>query len=235
MVAIVSKRKKEILIGIFGGSFNPPGLHHLKISQKLLETVENLVIIPSGERDDKAPTTCDLSPQQRGEIIKLAFKELACQITYTQDETLSILKDKVSKKDHSSKVILDLSDINQKKYTRSYNLVKNYSFSTYKQKLIKPWLIVGGDIIFQDQIRSTWYRGEDLWHETGFVIITRGSAYSIDKETLPPRYILLPDAFDGSSSEIRRRIQGGEDFSQLVTKEVFEFFKHHTNVFHSSI
>ena len=40
-------------IGIFGGSFNPPGKHHRDIVEKLSDFFDEIIIVPCGGRPDK--------------------------------------------------------------------------------------------------------------------------------------------------------------------------------------
>ena len=44
-------------IAIFGGAFDPPGLHHRAIAQAVAATIDEVLVVPSGPRKDKVELT----------------------------------------------------------------------------------------------------------------------------------------------------------------------------------
>ena len=58
-------------IAVFGGTFNPPGLHHRAIAIELSKHFDEVVIVPCGPRDDK-PKTKDVEPIARATILAIA-------------------------------------------------------------------------------------------------------------------------------------------------------------------
>ena len=68
VVAIVANFTFGLKIGIIGGSFDPPGTHHMLLGAELLNLrkVDRVVYIPCGQRTDKQLTA---SSQQRLEML----------------------------------------------------------------------------------------------------------------------------------------------------------------------
>jgi hypothetical protein len=69
-------RKKTV---IFGGSFNPPGTHHVKMITPLLVAFDEVIIVPCGDRPDK-PTTGAVSAADRAAMAHLAFGNIATKV-----------------------------------------------------------------------------------------------------------------------------------------------------------
>jgi nicotinic acid mononucleotide adenylyltransferase len=55
-------------IVIFGGSFNPPGLHHRKLAMALAERFDQVIILPCGSRPDKE-TSGLISDEDQAQLI----------------------------------------------------------------------------------------------------------------------------------------------------------------------
>ena len=62
-------------IVIFGGSFNPPGLHHRRIAQALAEQFDLVIIVPCGPRPDKQSSN-DVDPIFRATLASICFAGL---------------------------------------------------------------------------------------------------------------------------------------------------------------
>jgi nicotinic acid mononucleotide adenylyltransferase len=60
-------------IALFGGSFNPPGLHHRHIAGRLARDFDTVLVVPCGPRDDKATTNL-LPPVFRAALADMAFE-----------------------------------------------------------------------------------------------------------------------------------------------------------------
>ena len=63
-------------LALFGGSFNPPGLHHRQIAETLARHFDEVIVIPCGPRPDK-PITNDVEPIHRAALADLTFARLA--------------------------------------------------------------------------------------------------------------------------------------------------------------
>jgi len=66
-------------IVIFGGSFNPPGTHHVKMITPLLVAFDEVIVVPCGDRPDK-PTTGAVSAADRAAMAHLAFGNIATKV-----------------------------------------------------------------------------------------------------------------------------------------------------------
>ena len=65
-------------IAIFGGSFNPPGLHHRLVVEELVRQFDEVIVVPCGPRPDQ-PTTVDVDTVHRAALADSAFRDLPKQ------------------------------------------------------------------------------------------------------------------------------------------------------------
>ncbi len=180
---------------IFGGSFNPPGLHHYLLAQGLTEYFDRVFVVPCGSRPDKEGI-CWVAPEQRATM---------CQITFGK----------------IPKVTLDLTDIGPGEYTRTWELVERYQKKFPDDEI---WLAVGTDLIAggkdgQAEIQRTWARGKEIWQSLKYAVIAR-AGYQFHPADLPPHYRALNLDFPGSSTEIRNKLTRGKSVEGLVPEEV---------------
>jgi len=63
-------------VAIFGGSFNPPGLHHRRLAEELEEQVDEVIVVPCGPRPDQPPMS-EIDPVHRAALADIAFRGLA--------------------------------------------------------------------------------------------------------------------------------------------------------------
>lgn len=186
-------------IAIFGGSFNPSGIHHLKIAQEISLLFDELIILPCGLRQDKNSVEY-IEPHHRQIMVELTFKNLL-------------------------KVKLDFSDINESQFTPTWNLQKRFEKQGNIFHLVGTDLLKGG-AQGKSEIQTKWYRGQDVWQKLNFIIITR-SGYPITSNDLPLKSQLFKTNISGSSSEIRRYLILGKPITGLVTNEVEEYICKH--------
>ena len=59
-------------IAVFGGSFDPPGLHHRRIVEEVRKHFDSVVVVPCGPRPDKQ---LDIEPIHRAALADLTFGE----------------------------------------------------------------------------------------------------------------------------------------------------------------
>ncbi|MFH1187951.1 MAG: NAD(+) synthase [bacterium] len=143
----VSIGKKRI--AIFGGSFNPPCIHHIQIAKKLTEYFDKVVIAPCGTRKDK-PSANIVDIKHRMEMAKLAFSGLR-------------------------RVEFDFYDLENNVYTPAYYLQQRYE-KTYPNDEI--WHAIGTDLIKggkeqQSEIHRNWILGGVIWQTLNWVAIIR--------------------------------------------------------------
>lgn len=190
---------------VYGGSFNPPGVHHARIVERLISQMlsgDHLLVIPCGDRPDKL-TTGSIVPAHRAEMARLAFAQFY-------------------------RTTLDLTDLERDTFTRTADLINRVQ-ARFPEHTIT--LVVGQDLIEgggQDasEIQQTWYRGQELWDHASFLVLARGEK-PLSPADLPPQHRVLRDNTPGSSSAIRRLASTGQDFRHLVTREVYEYIVAH--------
>jgi nicotinic acid mononucleotide adenylyltransferase len=100
---------------IFGGSFNPPGLHHRHIAAEVREAVGRVTMVPYGPRPDK-PSTDGVDPVHRAAMADLAFGNL-------------------------DGVEVDLFDLEEPTFTRTHALEQKYA----GLGIGEVWHVVGAD------------------------------------------------------------------------------------------
>jgi nicotinate (nicotinamide) nucleotide adenylyltransferase len=71
-------------IALLGGSFNPPGIHHRSIAEKLVQTFDEVFIIPCGQRKDKL--VIQEEKAHRVEMVKRAFAGLPVNFDFSDLE-----------------------------------------------------------------------------------------------------------------------------------------------------
>jgi nicotinate (nicotinamide) nucleotide adenylyltransferase len=190
-------------IAVYGGSFNPPALHHRYIVTELLAWFDEIYIVPCGVRDVKASLK-DIPPDARKKMVELAFQDIPC-------------------------VSIDTHDLDNGVFTPAWKVDERYK-NAYSGKEI--WHIIGGDLIIgghegNSEIQRTWKKGKKVWENVHFVVIARPGFASMT-EDLPPlcEVIEIEDEYlIGSSTLIRERIARDEDVKPLLNSGVYEYIK----------
>jgi nicotinic acid mononucleotide adenylyltransferase len=186
-------------IALFGGSFNPPGMHHLNIVYSLMDWFDVVYVVPCGDdRPDKSAVG-SVSSEYRRAMAFLAFDGI------------------------SQRVIVDDSDLVHRAYTRTYELQARYAREG------EVWHAVGADIVRggargRSQIHEIWMRGAVLWRAFNFAVFSR-AGYPIDKADLPPKHMHFPGQLSGASSDIRTMIAQGKPIDGLVPRQVEVFIR----------
>lgn len=183
-------------IAVFGGSFNPPGLHHWHMVFPLLKVFDEVIIVPCGDRPDK-PTTGRIAPAHRAIMSHLAFDGV------------------------SDKVRVDDFDLWGGSFTRLTDLQARYESLGEIWHVVGTDLIKGGAHGTSD-IQMKWKNGHMLWTMLNFAVFSRGSN-AIANDDLPPSSKLFDSGSSGSSSEIRRRIAIGLPINDLVAPKIAEY------------
>jgi NAD+ kinase len=184
-------------IAIFGGSFNPPGLHHRAAAEALAREFDEVRVIPCGPRPDKAATGI-IPPIYRAALADLAFADLP-------------------------KVVVDLFDLEQATFTRNWELQERFSALGEVWHVVGTDLIAGG-ACGASPIQTGWAKGSELWQTARFAVLQR-PGHDIAAGDLPPHSKLIPLNVPGSSTEIRERLGRGEDIRELAAPHVRDYME----------
>ncbi len=179
-------------IAIFGGSFNPPGLHHRQIAEALEREFDHVIVYPCGTRVDK-PTTNDVDSVFRATMVDLCFGDLP-------------------------KVEVCLDDLEHDKFSRTHELQERYEHRGEVWHMVGSDLLTGGGE-GKSFIHHVWQDGPELWETLNFVVFTR-PGFDIAAADLPPRHRLIQLETTGASGHIREQIFHREPISHLVTAPV---------------
>ncbi|MBI5742587.1 MAG: NAD(+)/NADH kinase [Candidatus Niyogibacteria bacterium] len=188
-------------IAIYGGSFNPPGVHHRLIAQAVAEIFDEVVILPCGPRPDKR-TVSDIDPLHRAAMADLTFHGLG------------------------TKVRVELFDLENSTFTRNHEYDRIFGGAD-----IEIWHVVGPDLVARgahgdSMIHRVWQHGAALWQNANFVVAL-GRGVELAAGDLPPHHLTLRPLMDSSSTDIRGRAFNREDISELVTPGVAEYIEKH--------
>lgn len=186
---------------VYSGSFNPFHLGHLEIIQELhkLPWISKILVVVSPQNPGKSPSVYIQTPMERLEAVQNAVWKYK-------------LDDKV-----------EVSDIEFSREPPIYTIdtlrAIRAKYSDYNIKYVS-----GIDCL--DKIRK-WRRGEEILCDIGMIVFPR-AGYDSDKiiEETYKKYpkaslVVMPKApKEISSTEIRRRMQAGEDYSDLVPEKL---------------
>lgn len=185
-----------IKTGIFGGAFNPPHTGHINLAKEAIEQLKlrKLLIIPTFESPHKATK---LAPfDERAEMCRRAFSGI------------------------SDKCEVEICEIERELGGISYTintlraLKKRYTDARF-------FLLIGGDMLFSF---TDWYKYESILKECEVCAAARGGdnfSEMLEYATEVGHIKVLPtNVVDISSTEIREKIQKGEDTSEWITEDV---------------
>jgi len=202
-------------VAFYGLTGNPPGNHHVTISERLGAVVPEVVVIPTGPRGDDKPTADDVEPIHRAAMCTLAFRNVP-------------------------NVTVELSDLERSAFTRNHEWEQIFRARGYT----KVWHVVGADKIEggrdgRSDIHLKWQNAEWVWNNLLFIVLTR-PGHPINVADLPPNCKLLELRIEGSSTAIRNKAFNHEPFDHLVPPAVAAYMKRHnlyrgTSSLHRSI
>jgi len=190
-------------VAVYGGSFNPPALHHRQIVMQLLEWFDQVIIVPCGVRDEKDSLKA-IPLIHRKEMTSLNFSDFP-------------------------RVVIDTYDLDNEVFTPCYALDERYK-QLYAGKEV--WHFVGGDLVAggrdgNSEIQLSWRKGEEIWRTLNFVVIVR-PGFSLASEDLPPSSeVIEGEELLGSSTLIRELIRQGcsQEVESLLNPEVYEYIE----------
>jgi nicotinic acid mononucleotide adenylyltransferase len=169
-------------IAVYGGSFNPPGIHHRRIAEALRTRFDEVVVVPCGPRPDK-PQASAIAPVYRAALADVAFKGI-------------------------NGVEVDLFDLEQATFTRTHELDKRYAPRGEVWHAVGSDLITGGRR-GESFIHRVWQNGPGVWRALNFAVVGR-RGHDFGPEDLPPRHRVIEAAdADGSSAALRERLYRG--------------------------
>ncbi len=196
-------------IGIFGGTFNPPHKGHLRLIETFADKLEldKVLVIP-----DKRPVhkICeDLAlDSDRAELCRRTFTGKNYEVSTMEID-----------RDTDSYMIFTVNEI----------------LSKYKD--VQLFLIIGSDMFLSFH---KWYKYREIMKKCTLCVMSREDedtvkalrsyAFSTLHIYMPSNeangIIISPSSpLEISSTEIRQKISAGEDVSDVLTKEAYEFIK----------
>jgi NAD+ kinase len=184
-------------IALFGGSFNPPGLHHRLLVETLAEQFDRVLVLPCGPRPDK-PTTNLIPPVYRAAMTDMTFGDIP-------------------------RVEVDLSDLEQNVFTRSHTLEARFSDRGEIWHVVGVDLIQGG-ASGQSEIQRSWENGVQLWQHSRFVVLQR-PGHEFKQEDLPPQSRVIEVDVPGASRDIRDMIERGESAESWLTARTHAYIQ----------
>ena len=175
-------------IALFGGSFNPPGLHHRVIAQRLAREFDQVRVIPCGPRPDK-PVTDSVPAVYRAALADLTFGGMPG-------------------------ISVDLFDLEQATFTPNWDLQARYEAMGEVWHVVGGDLVAGG-AGGKSPIQLTWKNGIELWQTARFAVLTR-PGYALEPDDLPPQAKIFEIEETGSSTVIRENLSKGLPVDGLV-------------------
>lgn len=186
-------------VALYGGSFDPPHNGHLEVVRTLLRVnwIDEVWIAPTGIRRSKATTA---TPLQRFTMV-----ELAVNTQFAANVPIRVLSHRTL-------------------HQAPYPTATLFKFLLERCHEVKFHIAAGPDVA--NKVKQEWFEGSWLVNEASFVVVPgRGE---VNTSSLPSKFLVLDEGFAvdiTSSTEIRRKIQEGEDVSSLVPPTVITFIQ----------
>ena len=184
-------------IALFGGNFNPPGVHHRLLVEHLSKHFDLVIIVPCGPRTDKQVVN-NIDPVYRATMADLAFRGIP-------------------------NTRVELFDLEQNSFTRSHVLESRFAHEGEIWHVVGSDL-VAKDQEGRSAIQKTWEKGEELWQRGRFVVVTR-AGFEISEADLPPNAKLFDLKLEGASDQIRERLFRRERVNAMVTPDVLGYIE----------
>jgi nicotinate-nucleotide adenylyltransferase len=187
-------------IGVYGGTFNPPHLGHIKAAEAAAKALglDLLLMIPDGQPPHKELPQGTPSPWQRLEMLKVAV------------DGAGLGK------------LVQVSDIELQREGRSYTVD---TLRTLREQYPgeELWLLLGTDMFLSIE---EWYQYEEILHMAALAPFQRENgerspAFSAQKAHLEETYgariqlIDLEEPVEVSSTQLRQALERGEEPKEL--------------------
>jgi nicotinate (nicotinamide) nucleotide adenylyltransferase len=186
-------------IAIFGGSFNPPGVHHRMIAKALAEQFHEVLVVPCGPRPDK-PVTNDVPSIYRATMVDMTFQDL-------------------------ERVRVDLFDLESGTFTRTHELEERFRGEGNIWHVIGGDLMTGG-ADGKSPIHTEWEQGREIWDRLNFVVLKR-PGFSFHQRDLPPNHRVVEIQVPGSSSQLRDDLFHRKEVGGRVLPVVHDYIERH--------
>ncbi len=184
-------------VAVFGGSFNPPGLHHQKIVRALSAGFDQVVVVPCGPRPDK-PNTPYAAPLHRATMADLAFSGL-------------------------ENVRVDLFDLEQASFTRTHELEQRYASEGEVWLAMGADLLQGaGEGL--SRVHQEWEHGDKIWTASKIAVLTRPE-HPLSAKDLPMHHRLIDVEAPVTSASVRERLFRGESCANMLHPKNAEYIK----------
>ena len=186
-------------VGLFGGTFDPPHLGHLRAAQAVASQVglQEILFVVANDPWQKSDQRVVSPSEVRREMVELLL----------QGQSGFAVDDREIRRGGPSYTADTLEEIHS------------------EQPDVDLYLIVGQDSAAA--IGATWQRPEVIFDLATVVVVTRPQA-ALQKSALPSDSIYVEmTPVDVSSSQIRHLASRGESFAQLTTDAVAQFISAH--------
>ncbi len=196
--------KRETVLGIYGGTFSPPHCGHIRAAEAFFSKVkpERFLIIPSYIPPHKEPVR-GADSEARLAMCRLAFSHIPQ---------------------------VEISDIELLREGKSYTVDTLRALDRAGQTIK---MLVGTDMFLT---LPTWHEAREVFARTEIFVVDRGGAPENTERILEVseeyrvRYgaricVLDIGVTEISSTELRKKIAGGQDVKAYLTREVEEYIK----------
>ena len=184
-------------IAIFGGSFNPPGLYHVRIAEELRKHFDLVVVVPCGPRPDR-PTNANVHAVNRATMADIAFRGM-------------------------SRVEVDLFDLERPVFTRNHELEQRYRDRGEVWHVVSAEFVRGG-ARGESLIHRQWMHGPELFDEMRFAVVA-SSGQTPEEADLPPKHRVLQVDRTDESFTLRERVFRGDPVDGLVPDGVLAYIE----------
>ncbi len=184
-------------IALFGGSFNPPGLHHRRIAEMLAQHFDEVRVVPCGPRPDKPEIN----------TVPAVFRATLADITFNGLD----------------RVTVDLFDLEQDTFTRNHALEIHYApLGEIWHVVGADWLAGGAQN--QSAIQTGWAHGAEMWQSSRFAVLTR-PGHELDTDDLPPHHEFFSLELEESSTKIRDLLLYGQNAKHLLDERAHAYIE----------
>lgn len=196
-------------LGIYGGTFSPIHLGHVKAAHAFLETMEldRLLVIPTAVPPHKT-AAAGASASDRLTMTRLAFHD--------------------SEASRSGR--LEISDYEIERAGKSYTI---YTLEHFSAPFTTLFLLVGTDMFLT---LERWYRAADIFRLADIVLMRRETDDAYDaaiqekiriyrNEYAARIHVIDERPLEVSSTELRERLQSGRPTDGMIPQSVADYIR----------